>query len=84
MLRLFYNGYDYIIAESQEAARDFLVNKIGTEPSEAEGDGFVEIPLDQPFTILDEDTNEKETMLVSEWIERYQHDVPSILCSTEY
>lgn len=72
MLQMLSNGYDVVIAESIEDAREILINEFGISYDETEGDGWRIYAPDEEFALAVEADDEpfvrKETKLVSEWI----------------
>jgi hypothetical protein len=77
-LKVWHNGYEYVVAESPEAAVDSLL-ATGADYCAEEDDGWTELPAGQRLTVNDEELGPC-TMLCCAWAEQGA----GFICSTEY
>jgi hypothetical protein len=77
-LKVWHNGYEYVVAESSEAAISALL-ATGADYCAEEDDGWTELPAGQRLTVNDEELGPC-TMMCCAWAEQGA----GFICSTEY
>lgn len=81
-MRLWHNHYDWVIAESPEAATAVMIDHQDGEPEDYPVADWSEWPPDRQLAITDEDTGERVKQTAAEWMK--EHKGPMFLCSTEF
>ena len=80
-MKLLTNGTDFVIAESVEDARKYLIEYCGYSEEETDGEqDWYQIDNDKELKVSDELNSLSETKKVSEWI---KENGRGLLASTE-